>query len=291
MKVLVIGDFIIKYLSELLSQSEIEVRSFPRIRIEGLSLSLNSCDIILIHVGTDSSTEDLSGIVQNFDCLFDTILALNPKLEVLISGVISRLPNRFRHDFGVNDTFWLEYNKKIKVINSELKKAVCISMIYFLKPNSGCWKGCFGKDGLHLNFKSQLQNDFLKQLASSEVSTSYSPFLNVKAVASIYNSKIYFILIYRSACICIQLLKEDIMTDDDQSTFEAFNAVFGPSIRHLLCKRHVLCSWSRQLHAKASDKQLVKEMNLRLRELLSIQEKDAFEKLVEFENVLFVKKS
>ncbi|GBL80230.1 hypothetical protein AVEN_29200-1 [Araneus ventricosus] len=66
-------------------------------------------------------------------------------------------------------------------------------------------------------------------------------------------------------CGIIDLLEpgdEDIMTDDDQSTFEAFNAVFGPSIRHLLCKWHVLCSWSRQLHAKASDKQLVKEMNL-----------------------------
>ncbi|GBN83398.1 hypothetical protein AVEN_58874-1 [Araneus ventricosus] len=110
MKVLVLEDFMIKYLSELLSQSEIEVRSFPGIRIKGLrnrlkSLSLNSYDIILIHVGTNNSTEDLGGIVQNFDCLFDTVLALNPKLEVLISGVIPRLPNRFRHDFGINDNF------------------------------------------------------------------------------------------------------------------------------------------------------------------------------------------
>ncbi|GBN49927.1 hypothetical protein AVEN_210063-1 [Araneus ventricosus] len=137
MKVLVLGDFMIKYLSELLSQSEIEVRSFPGIRMEGLtnrltSLSLNSYDIILIHVGTNNSTEDLSGIVQNFDCLFDTILALNPKFKVLISGVIPQLPNRFRHDFGVNDTFWLEHNKKIEVINSELKKlSVSRGYIFF----------------------------------------------------------------------------------------------------------------------------------------------------------------
>ncbi|GBN52252.1 hypothetical protein AVEN_141892-1 [Araneus ventricosus] len=107
MKVLVLGDFMITYLSELLSQSEIEVGSFPGIRIEGLRNRLSS----LIHVGTNNSTEDLSGIVQNFDCLFDTILALNPKLKVLISGVIPRLPNRFRHDFGINDNFWLEHKK------------------------------------------------------------------------------------------------------------------------------------------------------------------------------------
>ncbi|GBN10202.1 hypothetical protein AVEN_200663-1 [Araneus ventricosus] len=81
-----------------------------------------------------------------------------------------------------------------------------------------------------------------------------------------------------------------IMTDNDQNTFEAFNAVFGPSIRHLLRKWHVLRSWSRQLHAKVSDKQLVKEMNLRLSELLDIKEKDAFVKfLVEFENAYLSK--
>ncbi|GBN10201.1 hypothetical protein AVEN_200662-1 [Araneus ventricosus] len=165
--VLVLGDSMIKYLSELLSQSEIEVRSFLGIRIEGLtnrlsSLSLNSYDIILIHVGTNNSTEDLNGIVRKFDCLFDTILALNPKIKVLISGVIPRRPNRFRHDFGINDTFWHEHNKRIEVINSELKKLSVSRGYIFLKGNPGCWRGCFGRDGLHLNFKGQLANDFLK---------------------------------------------------------------------------------------------------------------------------------
>ncbi|GBL78739.1 hypothetical protein AVEN_65293-1 [Araneus ventricosus] len=81
-----------------------------------------------------------------------------------------------------------------------------------------------------------------------------------------------------------------IMTDDDQNTFEAFNVVFGPNIRHLLCKWHVFRSWSRQLYAKVSNKQLVKEMKVRLKELLNVKERDAFEKLLaEFENIHFTK--
>ncbi|GBM95118.1 hypothetical protein AVEN_46314-1 [Araneus ventricosus] len=81
-----------------------------------------------------------------------------------------------------------------------------------------------------------------------------------------------------------------IMTDDDQNTFEAFNVVFGPNIRHLLCKWHVFRAWSRQLYAKVSNKQLVKEMKVRLKELLNVKERDAFEKLLaEFENIHFTK--
>ncbi|GBL91133.1 hypothetical protein AVEN_184492-1 [Araneus ventricosus] len=143
MKVLVLGDSMIKYLSELLSQSETEVRSFPGIRIEGLtnrlsSLSLNSYDSILIHVGTNNSTEDLIGIVQNFDCLFDTILALNPKLkrryspprvdtDTRVSTPISYSPCQ---NSGLSGAFFPRFSipENRRVIGGSSSICVCVHM-------------------------------------------------------------------------------------------------------------------------------------------------------------------
>ncbi|GBO32065.1 hypothetical protein AVEN_274035-1 [Araneus ventricosus] len=175
MKILVTGDSMIKYLSESLSENlnrcEIELKSFPGIRIEELmerlpSLSLNSYDIVLMHVGTNNSEEDVDAIVRKFVCLFDTIFCLNPTLKVLISGVIPRGPDRFRDDFGENDTFYLFQNQKIETINSELRRLSLSRGYSFFMRNPEGWKGCLGRDGLHLNYKGngELASDFVKQL-------------------------------------------------------------------------------------------------------------------------------
>ncbi|GBM13262.1 hypothetical protein AVEN_226254-1 [Araneus ventricosus] len=96
------------------------------------------------------------------------------------------------------------------------------------------------------------------------------------------------ICLFSSLKVKIPGLNVNCIMTDDQNTFEAFNVVFGPNIRHLLCKWRVFRSWSRQLYSKVLNKQLVKEMKVRLKELLNVKERDAFE-FAEFENIHFTK--
>ncbi|KAF8786012.1 hypothetical protein HNY73_011491 [Argiope bruennichi] len=69
-----------------------------------------------------------------------------------------------------------------------------------------------------------------------------------------------------------------VMTNDDGFTFNAFNSVFGPDIKHLLCQWHVYRAWKRQLTVKVHDKCLRMKMSY---ELLNIMNEKSLE---DFEN-------
>ncbi|GBN90485.1 hypothetical protein AVEN_111572-1 [Araneus ventricosus] len=185
MRTLIVGDLIIKYLGDLiitkLSLCDVELKSFPGIKIEGLEKKLSSFDIgsfdyILVHVGTNNSSELLSSIVSKFNRLFDTIRNLNPKIKLLISGLVPRGPNRFSYGFvsAAYGTFLSSWNIKIEAINAELEQLKDLQGFYFFRRNPTNWKGCLGRDGLHLNFKgnSELADDFVKQL-EGRISTEH----------------------------------------------------------------------------------------------------------------------
>ncbi|GBO07388.1 hypothetical protein AVEN_170438-1 [Araneus ventricosus] len=177
MRTLIVGDSIIKYLGDLiitkLSLCDVELKSFPGIKIEGLEKKLSSFDIgsfdyILVHVGTNNSSELLSSIVSKFNRLLDTIRNLNPKIKLLISGLVPLGPNRFSYGFvsAAYGTFLSSLNIKIEAINAELEQLADLQGFYFFRRNPTNWKGCLGRDGLHLNFKGnrELADDFVKQL-------------------------------------------------------------------------------------------------------------------------------
>lgn len=185
MRTLIVGDSIIKYLGDLiitkLSLCDVELKSFPGIKIEGLEKKLSSFDIgsfdyILVHVGTNNSSELLSSIVSKFNRLFDTIRNLNPKIKLLISGLVPRGPNRFSYGFvsAAYGTFLSSLNIKIEAINAELEQLADLQGFYFFRRNPTNWKGCLGRDGLHLNFKGnrELADDFVKQL-EGRISTEH----------------------------------------------------------------------------------------------------------------------
>ncbi|GBM13264.1 hypothetical protein AVEN_145736-1 [Araneus ventricosus] len=142
MRTLIIGDSIIKYLGDLiitkLSLCDVELKSFPGIKIEGPEKKLSSFDIgsfdyILVHVGTNNSSELLSSIVSKFNRLLDTIRNLNPKIKLLISGLVPRGPNRFSYGFvfAAYGTFLSSLNIKIEVINAELEQLADLQGLYF----------------------------------------------------------------------------------------------------------------------------------------------------------------
>ncbi|GBO21895.1 hypothetical protein AVEN_19117-1, partial [Araneus ventricosus] len=125
---------------------------------------------------TNNSSELLSSIVSKFNRLFDTIRNLNPKIKLLISGLVPRGPNRFSYGFvsAAYGTFPSSLNIKIEAINAELEQLADLQGFYFFRRNLTNWKGCLGRDGLHLNFKGnrELADDFVKQL-EGRISTEH----------------------------------------------------------------------------------------------------------------------
>ncbi|GBO09239.1 hypothetical protein AVEN_51863-1, partial [Araneus ventricosus] len=117
-----------------------------------------------------------SSIVSKFNRLFDTIRNLNPKIKLLISGLVPRGPNRFSYGFvsAAYGTFLSSLNIKIEAINAELEQLADLQGFYFFRRNPTNWKGCLGRDGLHLNFKGnrELADDFVKQL-KGRISTEH----------------------------------------------------------------------------------------------------------------------
>ncbi|GBM42901.1 hypothetical protein AVEN_240833-1 [Araneus ventricosus] len=75
-------------------------------------------------------------------------------------------------------------------------------------------------------------------------------------------------------CKIPNLKVNTVMTDDDGCSFNAFNSVFGPNIKHLLCQWHVYNAWKRQLVSKVHDKSHRDKM---LEELLKIMYEKSFE--------------
>ncbi|KAF8784272.1 PiggyBac transposable element-derived protein like [Argiope bruennichi] len=70
-----------------------------------------------------------------------------------------------------------------------------------------------------------------------------------------------------------------VMTDDDGYSFKAFNSVFGPNIKHLLCQWHVFRAWKRQLSSKLKTIYLERKYNRRIDDLVSTlleMERDRF---------------
>ncbi|GIY73574.1 ULP_PROTEASE domain-containing protein [Caerostris extrusa] len=57
-------------------------------------------------------------------------------------------------------------------------------------------------------------------------------------------------------CRISNLRVYNVMTDDDNVCYTAFNSVFGPNLNHLLCKWHVFCAWNRQLACKVHSNDL-----------------------------------
>ncbi|GBL64857.1 hypothetical protein AVEN_76738-1 [Araneus ventricosus] len=94
--------------------------------------------------GTNNSSELLSSIVSKFNRLFDTIRNLNPKIKLLISGLVPRGPNRFSYGFvsAAYGTFLSSLNIKIEAINAELEQLADLQGFYFFRRNPTNWKGC-----------------------------------------------------------------------------------------------------------------------------------------------------
>ncbi|GBM76227.1 hypothetical protein AVEN_105410-1 [Araneus ventricosus] len=82
-----------------------------------------------------------------------------------------------------------------------------------------------------------------------------------------------FLALFNSLrCRVPDLKVNTVITDDDSISFQTFNSVFGPNIKHLLCQWHVYNAWKRQLVSKVHDKSHRDKM---LEELLKINSKCA----------------
>ncbi|XP_035215458.1 uncharacterized protein LOC118189032 [Stegodyphus dumicola] len=81
-----------------------------------------------------------------------------------------------------------------------------------------------------------------------------------------YNTMYHLFLSIK--CAVPELSVNCIMTDDDKTSFSAFNQVFGPDIKHLLCKWHVHHTWHRKLFSMVPDCDLRKELYLNLTTLM-----------------------
>ncbi|GBO20864.1 hypothetical protein AVEN_58168-1 [Araneus ventricosus] len=89
-------------------------------------------------------------------------------------------------------------------------------------------------------------------------------------------------LFHSLRCRVPDLKVNTVITDDDSISFQAFNSVFGPNIKHLLCQWHVYNAWKRQLLSKVHDKSHRDKM---LEELLKIMYENSSEN---FDNRLSV---
>ncbi|GIX66720.1 ULP_PROTEASE domain-containing protein [Caerostris extrusa] len=70
-------------------------------------------------------------------------------------------------------------------------------------------------------------------------------------------------------CRISNLRVYNVMTDDDNVCYTAFNSVFGPNLNHLLCKWHVFRAWNRQLACKVHSNDLRNILRKKLNKILN----------------------
>ncbi|XP_035205455.1 uncharacterized protein LOC118202467 [Stegodyphus dumicola] len=174
MKILIIGDSMIKYLQEYLSANlpdyEVDFRCFPGARIERLTREIafmnNHFHLVFVHVGTNNSNDDLDEIHRKYGCLYKGIERLNPKV-ILFSGVLPRCPDLYR---DCNTYHLQELNRKILNINSRfLATYEGKDGFFFCSSFDYSWSTCLSRDGLHLNRRGnqQLGKIFVKDIRIS----------------------------------------------------------------------------------------------------------------------------
>ncbi|CAL1301706.1 unnamed protein product, partial [Larinioides sclopetarius] len=179
MKILVIGDSIIKYLKEYLSDENLDVVSYPGATIDRITSKVSMIerkyDCFLVHVGTNNiQLDSVEVILQKYKLLIKEILQINPKAKVICSSLIPRGINYFKKDFWTTKDDIRILNHKIDLINNELK-SLCSDheALVFCSSSKSTWYGFLGYDGLHLNRRgnhhlSNLFYDVLKSFISLE---------------------------------------------------------------------------------------------------------------------------
>ncbi|GIY32513.1 c2H2-type domain-containing protein [Caerostris darwini] len=91
-------------------------------------------------------------------------------------------------------------------------------------------------------------------------------------------------------CRISNLEVHNVMTDDDNVCYTAFNSVFGPNLNHLLCKWHVFRAWNRQLACKVHSNDLRNILRKKLKKILNEKCHSNFKTLIsEFINDTSVK--
>ncbi|CAL1279515.1 unnamed protein product, partial [Larinioides sclopetarius] len=161
MKCLLIGDSMIKYLKEHLSDNsfdfDLDIISYPGATIESLARkfsALKSCyDWVLVHVGTNNASLDsVEVILQKYRSLANTILLYNPDASIIFSSIVPRGFNLFQEDYRKTAFHLKDLNKKIVEINDALKK-LCFDQeaFFFCSCSNTSWDGYLGRDGLHPN--------------------------------------------------------------------------------------------------------------------------------------------
>ncbi|XP_035233076.1 platelet-activating factor acetylhydrolase IB subunit beta-like [Stegodyphus dumicola] len=114
MKLLIIGDSMVKYLDEYLPANllnyEVDLHSFPGATIERLRRKISFLDnryhLILVHVGTNNSNDSVEDILKKYDCLFKDIKRLNPNINVIISDILPR-----------GEDFFTTLNQRVAALN------------------------------------------------------------------------------------------------------------------------------------------------------------------------------
>ncbi|CAL1266391.1 unnamed protein product, partial [Larinioides sclopetarius] len=179
MKILVIGDSMIKYLKEYLSDEKLDVVSYPGATIDRITSKVSMIerkyDCFLVHVGTNNiQLDSVEVILQKYKLLIKEILQINPKAKVICSSLIPRGINYFQKDFWTTKDDIEILNHKIDSINNELK-SLCSDheALVFCSSSKSTWYGFLGYDGLHLNRRgnhhlSDLFYDVLKSFISLE---------------------------------------------------------------------------------------------------------------------------
>ncbi|XP_035225751.1 platelet-activating factor acetylhydrolase IB subunit beta-like [Stegodyphus dumicola] len=113
MKLLIIGDSMVKYLDEYLPANllnyEVDLHSFPGATIERLRRKISFLDnryhLILVHVGTNNSNDSVEDILKKYDCLFKDIKRLNPNINVIISDILPRGEDFFHNFKSASSSF------------------------------------------------------------------------------------------------------------------------------------------------------------------------------------------
>lgn len=159
MRLLVIGDSMIKGLKEYLFKElpiyDIDLVCLRGERIEGLTRKIssldNTYDWVLVHVGTNNTSQDVELIIQKYNCLFEEIMRLNPKFKVVVSAI---LPRNYGKYFKGTPPMLYELNRKIRDINARVERLCLVrETFFFCRSDNLSWNRYLHADGLYLNFQ------------------------------------------------------------------------------------------------------------------------------------------
>lgn len=183
MRALLVGDSMIKYLNEHLSDDsfdfDLDIISYPGATIEVLASKfsvLKSCyDCVFVHVGTNNlSLDSVKVILQKYRSLANKILLYNPDANIIFSSIVPRGFNLFQENYRKTECHLKVLNNKIEEINGALKK-LCFDQeaFFFCSSYKASWDGYLGRDGLHPNRRgNQLLANCFKNSLKSCISVS-----------------------------------------------------------------------------------------------------------------------